>query len=157
MSENIWKRSQTKLFINDGDTASPEWVRIGKSVVFDMSMNAQTESFDFIQDDSPTEILDYYKPQLPIEHIAAEGDAGFDLLWDMFEKLSVGADAIKECLIVFPKTADSGFRAWKFDATVVFTNLTTTERKLKAELYIGGTIEHGKVTISGQTPSFTAD
>ena len=159
MPEVIWKKSQTKLFLDMSATSTPDWVRIGKSVVFDLAMNAQTESFDYIRDDMPTEILDYYKPELPVEHIAAEGDPGFDALWGMYESLAVGSDAIKCALIVFPKAGDitGTFRAWQMDATVVFTNLTTTEKKLKLNLYFGGTVVHGSVVITDGEPTFTAD
>jgi hypothetical protein len=161
MPETIWKKSQTKLFLDADGGVTPVWTRIGKSITFDLNMNAQTESFDFIQDDMPTEVLDYYKPELPIEHIAAAGDAGFDALWEMFEALKVGSDAVKKALIVFPKagTAASTFRAWQMDATVVFTNLTTTEKKLKLSLYFGGTVLHGSVAFDGTTgaPTFTED
>lgn len=159
MPEVIWKKSQTKLFLDTSDTSTPAWVRIGKSVVFDLAMNAQTESFDYIQDDMPTEILDYYKPELPVEYIMSEGDDGFDALWDMFETLAVGSDAIKETLIVFPKAgATTGsFRAWQMDATVVFTDMSTTEKKLKLTLHFGGTVTHGTVVITAGAPVFTAD
>lgn len=161
MSEVIWKKSQTKLFIDFVGAVTAAWTRIGKSIVFDLAMNAQTESYDFIQDDMPTEILDYYKPELPIEHIAAAGDAGFDELWDMFESMAVGNDAIKKALIVFPKagTTSGTFRAWVMNVTIVFTNLTTTEKKLKLTLYFGGTAERGEVAFDSTTgaPTFTAD
>lgn len=160
MPEVIWKKSQTKLFLQTVEGQTPTWVRIGKSTVFDLSMNAQTESFDYIQDDMPTEILDYYKPELPVEYIASEGDAGFDALWTMFEALAVGSDANKPILIVFPKAgaAAGTFRAWSMNATVVFENLTTTEKKLKLSLYVGGNVAHGTVSFSqGGDPTFTED
>lgn len=158
-TETIWKKSQTKLFLDTSSTSTPSYVRIGKSVVFDLAMNAQTESFDFIEDDMPTEILDYYKPELPVEQLASEGDPGFDALWNMYEALAVGSDAIKNVLIVFPKagTTTGSFRSWLVPATVVFTNFTTTEKKLKVSLFFGGTIKHGTVIITDGAPAFTED
>lgn len=159
MPETIWTKAQTKLFLDTSATDVPAWVRIGKSTVFDLSLNAKTETFDFIEDDMPTEMLDYYKPELPVEHIIAEGDAGFDALWEMFEALSVGNDAVRKALIIFPKagTTEGTFRAWQMNATVVFTNLTTTDKKLKLSLYFGGTVAHGAVTITDGVPTFAED
>ena len=111
--------------MNTAETSAltPSWARIGKSTVFDLVLNAQTEDNDFIEDEIPTTDIKYYKPSLAQELQANKGDAAFDYLYDMFFNLPTGEDVKKDLLIVFDGNIGSEetpkFKAWKTKATLI--------------------------------------
>ena len=45
------KKFRTIPFLDISETNEPIWTRIGKSTVFDLVLNAQTEENDFIEDE----------------------------------------------------------------------------------------------------------
>lgn len=155
-----WKKYQTIPFVDirtTGDT--PTWARIGKSTIFDLVLNANIETFDFIEDENPTDIIKNYKPTLSQELRTVEGDTAFTALYQMLYDLPTGDEAIKDVLLVFPKsTTDEGaikFDAWKVPATIVLTNFNTVDEKILFDLNFAGTIARGTVTITAGKPTFT--
>lgn len=94
--------------MNTAETSvlTPSWARIGKSTVFDLVLNAQTEDNDFIEDEIPTTDIKYYKPSLAQELQANKGDAAFDYLYDMFFNLPTGEDVKKIYLSCSMETLD---------------------------------------------------
>ena len=54
-AQKIAKRSEVHVYMNTGTSASPTWVRLGKGwKKFSENPNAQTESVQYICDDSAT-------------------------------------------------------------------------------------------------------
>ena len=45
---------KTVPFLNTATDVAPEYARIGKSTIFDLVLNAQTEENDFIENEMPT-------------------------------------------------------------------------------------------------------
>ena len=86
------KKHRTIPFLNIETMDAPVWARIGKSTVFDMVLNAQTEDNDFIEDEMPTTEIINYKPELAQELQCNKGDAAFDFLYNMFFNLPTGED-----------------------------------------------------------------
>lgn len=58
------KKHRTIPFLNISATTEPSWARIGKSTVFDLVLNAQTEENNFIENEMPEVDITYYKPEL---------------------------------------------------------------------------------------------
>ena len=89
------KRHQIALFVNTAASGagSPSWTRIKKSTELTISMDGQTEDFDYIADEGPTTELTGYKPSIdqPLKMIKGEPD--FDFFWDLFYKMKVGEEA----------------------------------------------------------------
>lgn len=135
-----------------GDTA--DWARIGKSTIFDLVLNANIVTSDFIEDEMPTDDVSYYKPTLSQELQANAGDPAFDYLYDMFYNLPTGESIKKSALFVFAGAA-SPFKAWKCEVSVILKNFNTVEEKILFDLNINS-IEKGTVTLAEGVPTFTA-
>lgn len=153
-----WTKAQTYLFIDTSATATPDWARIGKSTTFTLSLNAQTETQDYIEDENPTTSIKNYQPTLPQELRTIEGDDAFDFIFGMFLDRPTGTDAEKTILIVFPKTSTtSTYVAWKVGSTVTLKDFDTVAQKVTFDLSLNGTITEGTVTFADGVPTFVAD
>ena len=152
------KKHQTIPFINIGSKEAPSWARIGKSTVFELSLNPNVETSDFIEDEMPTDDITYYKPTLPQELQTNKGDKAFDYIYDKFYSLPTGAEVFVPTLIVFggnAGTADDPAKAWLCDATLVLGSFNAVEEKITFDLNFGGTIQKGTVVIGEGAPVFT--
>lgn len=153
------KKHRTIPFLNTGTTIAPTWARIGKSTVFDMVLNAQTEDNDFIEDEMPTTEIINYKPELSQELQCNKGDPAFDYLYEMFFNLPTGEDVKKNLLIVFDgntATPDAPeFKAWNTTSTLILDHFDSVAEKIYFKFNINK-IERGTCTVTGGTPTFQA-
>lgn len=152
------KKHKTIPFLNISKSDEPEWARIGKSTVFDLVLNAQTEDNDFIEDEMPTSDIQYYKPELAQELQSNKGDAAFDYLYDMFFQLPTGEDVKKNLLIVFAGNVGNGdeekFNAWNTTATLILDHFDSVAEKIYFKFSISK-ITRGTVAVSDGVPLFT--
>ncbi len=142
-------------YINVSTTSTPSWARIGKSTIFDLTLNANIVTSDFIEDEMPTDDVTYYKPTLPQELQTNAGDASFDFIYGMFKSLPTGEDIKKEVLLVFAG-ASSPFDAWLTNSSVILKDLNSVDEKILFDLNINS-ITQGTVVIDADTgvPTFT--
>ena len=159
MTLTTWTKDQTMLFVDFGASPTKAWKRVGKSTIFDLALNPETSTLDFIENANPYDELDKYKPTLPSELYMQDGDAGFDAFYALFESMPVGTAAIKPALLLFPKagTPTDSVRAWSMDVTIVFTNYNSVDKFLRFELRWASDIVHGTVVVAAGVPTFTAD
>ena len=154
------KKHKTIPFLNTGTTQLPAWARIGKSTVFDLVLNAQTEDNDFIEDEMATTEVMAYKPELEQELQANKGDPAFDYLYDMFFNLPTGEEVKKNLLIVFAGnigTEDAPkFKAWNTTSTLILDHFDSVAEKIYFKFGVIK-IERGTVTVNDGVPTFTAD
>ena len=140
------------------NTDEPSWARIGKSTVFDLALNAQTEENDFIEDEMKTTDITSYKPELSQELQANKGDPAFDYLYDMFYNLPTGEDVKKNLLIVFDGNNGTEeapkFNAWKTKSTLVLDHFDSVAEKIYFKLNINQ-IERGTCTVAAGVPTYT--
>ena len=152
------KKHNTIPFLNISTTAAPQWARIGKSTVFDLVLNAQTEENNFIEDEMTTTDVTRYNPSLAQELQCNKGDAAFDYLYDMFFNLPTGEDVKKNLLIVFAGnvgTEDTPkFKAWNTTSTLILDHFDSVAEKIYFSFTIGK-IEKGEVIVSDGVPAFT--
>lgn len=153
------KKHQTIPFINTAAAEGPEkWARIGKSTIFDLTLNPNIVTNDYIEDEMPTDELTYYKPSMEQELQTIKGDPAFDFMYDMLYNLPTGEDVKKDFLLVFAgnigEDATPKFRAWKVKATVQVTNFNTVDEKIQFTLGFGGTVTRGTVTLADGVPTF---
>lgn len=143
-------------YINTGTHDAPVWARIGKSTIFDLTLNANIVTSDFIEDEMPTDDVTYYKPTLPQELQTNAGDASFDHIYEMFKALPTGEDIKKEILICFAG-ATSPVDAWLTNSSVILKDLNSVDEKILFDININK-IENGTVTFNEETgePTFTA-
>lgn len=158
MSLERLKKFKTIPFLNISKTEVESWARIGKSTVFDLVLNAQTEDNDFIEDEMPTTEVMYYKPELAQELQCNKGDAAFDYLYDMFFNLPTGEDVKKNLLIVFAGNVGTEeapkFNAWNTKSTLVLDHFDSVAEKIYFKFSITS-IERGTATVTAGTPTFT--
>lgn len=145
------KKSKTIPFLDTHKSGSdPVWSRIGKSTIFDLTLNANIVTSEFIEDDMPTDDVTYYKPALPQELQANAGDPSFDYVYDMFKTLPTGEDIKKRVLIVFAGSGDT-FDAWDTNSSLILKDFNTVEEKILFDLNINS-IKACKVQIVDGAP-----
>lgn len=151
------KKHRTIPFLNTETVDAPVWARIGKSTVFDMVLNAQTEDNNFIEDEMITTEIVSYKPELAQELQCNKGDAAFDFLYDMFFNLPTGEDVKKNLLIVFDGnegTEDAPkFRAWNTTSTLILDHFDSVAEKIYFKFNINK-IERGTCTVTDGKPDY---
>lgn len=154
------KKHSTIPFLNIGTTGAKDWARIGKSTIFDLVLNAQTEENNFIEDEMATTDVMRYAPSLAQELQCNKGDAAFDYLYDMFYNLPTGENVKKNLLIVF--AGDIGtegspkFKAWDTTATLILDHFDTVAEKIYFSFTITS-INRGTVTLAEGKPTFAPD
>lgn len=153
------KKHNTIPFLDIGISGTPKWARIGKSTVFDLVLNAQTEENNFIEDEMATTDVTRYAPSLAQELQCNKGDEAFDYLYDLFFNLPTGEDVKKKLLIVFAgnigtETAPK-FKAWDTVSTLILDHFDSVAEKIYFSFTITK-ITRGDVTVSNGTPTFTA-
>ena len=153
------KKHNTIPFLDIGAPGTESWARIGKSTIFDLVLNAQTEENNFIEDEMATTDVMRYAPSLAQELQCNKGDAAFDYLYDMFYNLPTGEDVKKNLLIVFAGntgTEDAPkFKAWKTKSTLILDHFDTVAEKIYFSFTITS-IERGTATVTAGKPTFTA-
>lgn len=145
--------------MNIAATAEPLWARIGKSTIFDLVLNAQTEENNFIENEMPEVDITYYKPELSQELQCNKGDPAFDYLYDMFFNLPTGEDVKKNMLIVFDGNQGTDeapvFKAWNTTSTLILDHFDSVAEKIYFKFNINK-IERGTCTVTDKVPAFTA-
>ena len=145
------KRSRTIPFLNTATVSAPSWARIGKSTVFDLVLNAQTEENDFIETDMTTTDVMSYKPQLDQELQCNKGDAAFDYLYNLFYTLPTGEDVKKNLLIVFDGEQEDGtFKAWNTEATLTLDHFDSVAEKIYFSFAINSITECMVKVVDGE-------
>lgn len=163
MAETITrlKKHQTIPFLDvrTGSSSTATWARIGKSTVFDLVLNAQTEENNFIEDEMATTDVTRYAPSLAQELQCNKGDAAFDYLYKMFFDLPTGEEVKKDLLIVFAGNEGTdeapSFKAWNTKSTLILDHFDSVAEKIYFSFTINK-IERGTATVTNGTPTFTA-
>lgn len=154
------KKFKTIPFLNISTTNEESWARIGKSTVFDLVLNAQTEDNDFIEDEMTTTDVMYYKPELSQELQANKGDPAFDYLYDMFYNLPTGEDVKKNLLIVFAGNIgtedEPKFNAWNTTSTLILEHFDSVAEKIYFKFSIIK-IERGTCTVENGVPTYSSE
>lgn len=152
------KKHRTMLFINDKSKGTPTWLRIGKSTVYDLVLNAQTEENNFIEDEMPSTDITNYKPEISQELQCNKGDPAFDYIYAMFYNLPTGEDVKIPALFVFDGnvgTEDAPeFRAWHTTSTITLEHFDSVAEKIYFKLNINS-IERGTVKVTDGKPVYT--
>lgn len=122
-------------------------------------LNAQTETNDFIEDESATTDIMRYQPSIDEELQANKGDKAFDFIYDMLINLPTGEDVKKEVLIVFDGNIGSEsapkFKAWLCNATVTLNHFDSVAEKIYFSISINNKVV-GNATVSAGVPTFEA-
>lgn len=154
------KKYHVALLVNSGTKIAAKWVQIEKSTDNTITMNAETEDRDFITDTNSTTILKKYKPSMSEPITLFKGNADYEFFWDKFYKMSAGAAAESEILVVFmnEEPSDGKYSAWKCDCVCICDNFNPVDSVLTFSINFNGTVKTGTVSISEDgEPTFTED
>lgn len=153
------KKHQIGLFVDTSATSTPSWKRIKKSTELTLAMNAETEEYDYIADESATTELTAYKPEIeqPLKMIKDEDD--FEFFWNLFYEMKTGEEAKTEAIVAFifdvtetgTGTVVKHYKAWKVPVTVVFNEMNANDSELNFNLNFGGTVAKGYVKLDETT------
>lgn len=152
------KKYHVALFLNGGTTTEPEWKQIKKSTDNTITMNAETQTFDYITDESPTTEINRYAPSLSQPITMYKGEPDYEFVFEKFFNQAVGADAHSEILIVFYGADDSSaYKAWKASCILQIDNMNPVESTITATITFNGTTEKGTAVVTNGVPVFTGD
>lgn len=153
----MFKKDKWLLYIDTtpkGDVKS--WARIGKSTLHTLNMNPQTETFDYIENEIPTTVLQRYEPSMDQEIFTYEDDPCYAFIETMAQNLPVGDEAFTNFLYIFPRnvgTPDSPkFNAWLCEATITISSIEAVDNKISFAISINSK-EPVEVTVSGGVPT----
>lgn len=152
------KKYHVALFLNGGTTNGPEWKQIKKSTDNTITMNAETQTFDYITDEAPTTEINRYAPSLSQPITMYKGEPDYEFVFEKFFNQAVGAAAHSEILIVF-YGADEGeaYKAWKASCILQIDNMNPVESTITATITFNGTTEKGTVEVIDGLPVFIGD
>lgn len=151
------KKYHVALFINTGTTEVPVWTRIQKSTDNTIAMNAETKTFDYIVDESPTDEVDRYKPSLSQPLTMYKGNPDYEFFFNKFFAQATGDDAHSEILIVFyAADVSSSYKAWKSSCVLVLDNMNPVESTITANINFNGTTDKGTAAVTAGVPVFTS-
>lgn len=125
-----------------------DWVRIKKSTAFDLSLNPETQDFDYICDEVATTEVMKYKPSLNQALTMYKGEEDYEFVFDKFYNLATGSDAETEFLLVFfQEKSGETYKAWKCKGVIAISDLNSVDSTITFDLYLNGNIDKGSVTV----------
>ena len=152
------KKYHVALFLNGGTTDVPVWKQIKKSTDNTITMNAETQTFDYITDEAPTTEINRYAPSLSQPITMYKGEPDYEFVFEKFFNQAVGADAHSEILIVFYGADEGGeYKAWKASCILQIDNMNPVESTITATITFNGTTEKGTAKVTDGAPVFKGD
>lgn len=141
----------------DRKSGTPEWLRIKKSTALTITMNAETESFDYIADLDPTTEIKGYAPTIDQDLAVLPSEPDYQWFFEQYKKRPVGEDAHYDFLLIYLcDKQGSAYYAVKQEAVLTFTDFNSTDGVLDYNIGFCGTPEPGTATVSGDNYTFTA-
>lgn len=148
------KKNKIALYINDG----AKYFRVMKSTALTIALNPETETYDYIADESSTTELSKYVPSIEQALKMHKGSEDFEYIWEKFYNLKTGEEAKTDCLIVFmfDEAGENTYKAWKADCTIVLNQLNAVDSEIGFNINFAGDITLGTVKPDAQgNPEFT--
>lgn len=140
------------------ETAADNFTRIAKSTTLTIAMNPETETYDYIVDESPTDELTKYKPSIEQDLSTIKGEPDYEFIFKQFFDMKTGSEAQVNAMIVFmamPGTAENSFKAWKSKVSVIINDYDAVAKKINFTVSFGGTMQKGTATLASGKPVFT--
>lgn len=156
MSEYVTKKRIVPFIDTSAEGAtSPVWTPVKKATAFSISLNPQTQTFDFISEDTTQTEVTYYQPSIDQEVTMFKGEPDYDAFFNLVYNLPTGTAAHRDLLIAFyqEKGTESGgsteyYKAWKSDATIQVSTLDSVAGTIGVNFGLNDK-ENGAITISG--------
>ena len=135
-------------------TATPAWVRVGKSTEWTDSMNPATTTYDYIEDSSPTDEVDNYQPTASMPLTAYIGDPCYDFIFNLYFNQATGSDAVTNVMRVFQQKSGEKNLALKSAALITIDNYNIATGVITFNIGQRGTPIHGTATVANNVPTF---
>lgn len=156
------KRSKVAQFLDvTPGVETPTWVRIGRGVAdASTSYNANVTTETFIHEDSASNSVDGYAPQLPITQYAYKGDKVFEFIDGLRRKRATGSACETRLLEVYIyDTTDDTTYAAELNNVVIqvdtFGGAGGGRSQIGYNILYNGDPEEGTATITAGSPIFT--
>lgn len=141
------------------------WGRVRKSTIFELSANAQEETYGFIDSPNDTTEVSSYQPQLPLESIPESTDEVYAFMQDYLFRFPLGSDTQVPFLLKYPiiKTDAEGKSTGEIDtenrnaiiwdeAVVSNLALNTVDQKATWTEMLNGIPKYGTMPVGGADP-----
>ena len=147
------------ILVNTAESGSENWVRIKKSTTLSVTMNPETETFDYIADEFASEELKSYKPSINQDLAVYKDEPDFAFFYNLYKKLPTGSDAHREFLLVYLLDGDAsaGYYSQKIEGILSFSSFDAVAGTLNFDINLSGTPVSGKTKVSEGVFTFTAD
>lgn len=156
------KRSKVAHFLDvTPGVETPTWVRIGKGVAdASTSYNANVVTETFIHEDSASNSVDGYAPQLPITQHAYKGDKVFEFIDGLRRKRATGSACETRLLevYIYDTTDDTTYAAELNGVTIqidTFGGAGGERTQIGYNILFNGDHQEGTCTIQNGVPTFT--
>lgn len=152
------KKHLIGLFIDVGNSlTTPDFHRIKKSTELTISMNPETQTFDYIADESPTTELDKYAPSIDQPLTMYENEPDFKMLFKRYFYQNTGTEAHARVMLVymFAGDATTGYLAQESDCILQISEMNAVDSTLTMNITFGGTMRKGVATMENGIPTFT--
>ena len=137
------KKFHNLVFINGGTPTVYDWKQIRKATDNAVTMNAETTEYDYIVDESPTLVLEKYKPGMSLPITMYKGEADYEYFYDKYYNLKTGADAESKILLIDYAHGTSSYNAWLADCVVVIDSMNPVESTITANITMNGNHRSG--------------
>lgn len=140
-----------------------KWARVRKSTIFELSSNAQEETFGYIDTQNDTTEVTSYQPQLPLESVPESTDPVYAFMQKYLFDFPLGSDTQVPFLLKYPILNEDGSvdstkrNAIIFDEAVVSNlALNTVDQKATWTEMLNGTPKRGTMPLTtGSEDDFT--
>lgn len=155
----IAMRSKVHAYMNMGTAETPEWSRCGKGwTKLGENPNAQTESTQYIDEDSATEDTVSYSPKYNFECDLMYTEETIKKIYDIAKQRKTGSDCVVDMVFVdaFEDAASDGtYTAYRESLAVAVSSLDGTKKMtMSGSLNCQG--DGVKGTFNTSTKTFTS-
>lgn len=137
-----------------------KWARVRKSTIFELSANAQEDTYGYIDTQNDTTEVTSYQPQLPLETITESTDEVFRFMQKYLFDFPMGSDTVVPFMLVYPNIKENGDVDDKYENAIIFDeavvsnlSLNTVDQQATWTEMLNGTPKRGYVTYG--TTEFT--
>lgn len=157
MGQKKTKKNQVAIYVsNKGIDALDGFLRVAKSTANTITMNGETETFDYIDAEKPSTELKQYSPSMDHDIAMYKGNPDYEWAFEKFYYGDVGDKAKGTVLVVFMDHPESAgvYKAFVSEATFTVTSMDAVTGVINMSIAFNGDPVFGVVSGSG-TPSFS--
>lgn len=155
----IAMRSQVHAYMNIGNAETPEWSRCGKGwKKLAENPNAQTDSVQYIDEDSETTDTVSYSPQYSFECDLMYTDPTIKKVYDIAKQRKTGSDCVVDMVFVDAfedALTENTYTAYRESLAVAVSSLDGT-KKMTMSGNLNGQGDGVKGTFNTSTKTFTS-